>query len=195
MMPCTRPPAPEVLKAARDAWLQALAKDRDREFRWPERAGETLNKHLLPVLLAMTSQRCAYCDGYAEDRRAGSRETIDHFKPKSRFPEAALDWDNLFPACGGCQGSDGKGSDWDERVLKPDVPGFQFERFFLYEDGTGLVLANPAASLEDQVRANATIAFFGLNLKGLPEARRRHVRLYGAEPEAERPYRFAYPPP
>ncbi len=38
---------------------------------------------------------CMYCES-----NTGSQ--IEHFRPKSRFPECAFEWENFLPACGEC---------------------------------------------------------------------------------------------
>lgn len=58
-------------------------------------------------------QCCAYC----ENRCAASgdqpnRESVDHFRPRSKFPDLSLDWLNLVYACQRCNGT--KGNLWPE---------------------------------------------------------------------------------
>ncbi len=198
-MAIVRCDAPAVLITHAARWTQRFMDRRNANpqhpFRWPEAEGRPLNEHLLPPLLAMTAYHCAYCDHFQLGE--GSRETIDHFRPKGRaeFSALAFAWDNLFPACDRCQSN--KGEDFDEALLRPDGPGYRFDRYFIYNHRTGDIEASPAASLEDQRRAEVTIRLFGLNRSPRPEARRR--RIQGANtPGKERvdegldvlPYRF-----
>ena len=56
---------------------------------------------------------CAYCERECVEptrRERDSEESIDHFRPRQRFPEAWLDWLNLMYACRRCNQS--KGSKW-----------------------------------------------------------------------------------
>ena len=49
---------------------------------------------------------CAYCERQCEPQVATSnplnREEIEHFRPRSRFPEQSLEWLNLVYACRRC---------------------------------------------------------------------------------------------
>ena len=59
---------------------------------------------------------CAYCEQACEPptfgEEARNAETIDHFRPLSRFPDLWLDWLNLVYACKRCNRS--KGNKWPE---------------------------------------------------------------------------------
>jgi len=100
----------------------------------------------------MTSDHCCYCDVVPLD---GAE--VDHFRPKSRpeFYDLVCDWDNLLVSCGPC--NNGKGEDWDPRLLRPDEPGFAFARYFVVDFETGAISPNNAATEADQQRAQVTI--------------------------------------
>ena len=56
---------------------------------------------------------CAYCEQLCDsgvNSRAVNAETIDHFRPRSRFPHLQFDWSNLIYACYRCNQS--KGNSW-----------------------------------------------------------------------------------
>jgi uncharacterized protein (TIGR02646 family) len=178
--------------------------DASHRFRWPEvshrGARMPLNQHLLPELLAITAQHCAYCDGHPLGEI--SKATIDHFRPKgdARFLHLVLDWENLFPACNVCQ--DRKADSFDEKLLKPDEPPYDFDRYFDYNFRTHELEPRRDASVEDQERGRITIQTLGLNLVERCESRRRHfewhyrdaVQLSREELDAL-PYRYLAPPP
>lgn len=195
MMPCRRPPAPRLLAERADgwtaAWLRRREEDQGAEFRWPIVDGRPLNQHLLPALDQMVDGHCAYCDGWPLDETG--RPSIDHFRPKSRFPELAYAWDNLFHACQRCQEPpDGKGARWSEDLLRPDASDFSFDRYFRYDVATGRLEPNPQASDADQRRARVTIELLGLNAGSRPVGRKRARRHYGSYVDEVRPYRFVY---
>jgi uncharacterized protein (TIGR02646 family) len=160
---------PVVAAIKRRCELARRAREEAAEFRWPEVDGVALNQLLFPTLRRMTAGHCAYCDHF--ELGEGSRETIDHFRPKSRFPEFAYAWDNLFPACDQCQQH--KVEDFHDDLLRPDEPGYRFERYFLFNSHTGMIEINPQASPDDQRRAAFTRVTFGLNQGRRPDARRR----------------------
>jgi uncharacterized protein (TIGR02646 family) len=154
-------------------------------FRWPQFAGRALNAHLIELLRPLTERHCAYCDGYPLGTT--SQETVDHFEPKSRAPERAFDWHNLYLACNVCQAC--KLERFDSALLRPDEDGFAFERYFVLQFRDGTLAPQPAASPEDQHRARVSIAIFGLNAGGRPAARLRAIRRWRERPIAGRDIR------
>ncbi len=110
---------------------------------------------------------CAYCDGSLTET---SRETIDHFLPESTFPELALAWDNLFPACDRCN-STYKGARWSCRLVRPDTD--PVEDLFDFDEQTGRL--RPRARLVWAMRVNVrlTIRVFRLNEGARCRARQR----------------------
>ncbi len=155
-------------------------------FQWRSFDGVPVNQRILPHLLAMTAGHCAYCDGYPLD--VTGRPTIDHFRPKSTFPALVYRWDNLFPACERCQAE--KRDRWDEALLRPDEPGYAFERYFLCDVASGRIEPNPAADDRDQARARRTIDLFGLNAGGRPRERARWLQGRAEIDGDLAPYRF-----
>lgn len=179
----------------RTAWRAAAAAGEPRRapaFKWPTYEGSALNHLLLPPLREMTRSHCAYCDGFPVD--VLSRQTIDHFRPKSneRFEALVVEWTNLFYACSACQTYKGEG--FDDELLKPDEAGFRFAKFFVYQPDTGELAPHPAASDADKRRARVTIQLFGLNDEGRPTDRKRWFERFTRAPEELDvvPYRFLF---
>lgn len=200
MTPVERPPAPAVLSERAARWTAAFrarrADDVAATFYWPEVEGIAINQLVFPTLRRMTAGHCAYCDHF--ELGDGSRETIDHFCPKSLFPDLAFEWGNLFPACDQCQQY--KGEDFHDDLLRPDAPDYRFERYFLFNSRTGMIEVNPRASADDQRRAAHTIAALGFNRGRRPDARKRSFKLYFAPSRwrtgrrvDELPHRFLAP--
>lgn len=65
-------------------------------------------KKLQYQALMMYGKRCQCCGA---TRAHGIKIVVDHIKPRKKYPELALDFNNLQILCDVC--SDGKG-DWDE---------------------------------------------------------------------------------
>lgn len=161
------------------------------EFRWPVVDRRPLNQHLMPPLEQMVEGHCAYCDGWPLDETGYA--SIDHFQPKATFPELAFAWDNLYHACQRCQQPPhGKGSTWSADLLRPDAPGYSFERYFRYDVASGRLEPNPQASAADQRSAQVTIDTLGLNTGSRPCGRKRARREYANNPDETRPYRYVY---
>lgn len=194
MKPCVRGPAPELLAGSGGELGRAYAERREREpahqFRWPPK----LYVAVRAALQAMTDEHCAYCDGSPIDEMG--KESVDHFRPKGTpaFYALVCDWENLFFACTGCNSA--KREQWDEALLRPDVPDFSFERYFEYRFDTGELHPNTAAPVEHQHRARRTIEILDLNRAGMCKVRRRTVRLIQVLPDDERTdlgYRYLIP--
>lgn len=158
-----RSPAPEILAKKCDEWGQNWrhrhGENPNASFTWHKVNGEPLNQVLLPELKKQTQDHCSFCDNFPI--APASLETIEHFKPKSRFHLDAYRWSNLYFCCDGCQND--KGNDFDELLLRPDDDDYSFNRFFIWDYATGKIEINPGASEGDKRRAEITIRFYGLN--------------------------------
>lgn len=180
MMPMARPDEPAYLRehgpSWTERWLARRAQDPSAAFEWPQLGGQKLNKLLLNELLSLTHNHCSYCDH--SPLGAGSRQTIDHFRPKSSpsFRHLAFMWTNLFACCDVCQARKAEG--WDELLLKPDETGYSFDRFFEFNPFDGSLHPQPFASKDQQARSEATIRLLGLNDAPRREARRAALRRY-----------------
>ncbi len=128
------------------------------------------------LLLAMTKNHCAFCDG--GDLGAMSRETLEHFRPKSRpeFHRLAYQWENLYPCCDRCQSE--KHEQYDDALLIADAVGYAFEDYFIADYSTGEILPNPLASAVNQSRADKTIELYGLNIDVRKTIRKKELKHY-----------------
>lgn len=155
-----------------EGWVRQQAEG--KAWRWPVRDKQPLNQILLPTLRKQTSSHCSFCDGFPV--ASLSIETIEHFFPKSSFPERAFDWRNLFYSCTRCQAA--KKERFDPKILKPDESDYDFSRYFICDYTTGRIEPNPSATLEDQQRAETTIHHYKLNDAFLPDERRRWLQIW-----------------
>jgi uncharacterized protein (TIGR02646 family) len=57
-----------------------------------------------PFLRRDFLERCAYCDRTEEYLGGIESFEVEHFKPKSKFPDLICDYKNLYYACRGCNG-------------------------------------------------------------------------------------------
>lgn len=195
MIACVRGEAPALIARhgpdiGRD-YARRRGEDGAYRFRWPQREGQSLFAVALAALRDMTGRRCSYCD--AQHLDATGQSQIDHFRPKSRreFYELVCAWGNLFLACKAC--NDAKADRWSDLLLRPDEPGYSFERYFAYEARTDSLLVNEVATQEDRARAQYTIEVFDLNRHDLRSARgqvRRLLRAASDEDRAETGFRY-----
>lgn len=121
---------------------------------------------MVALLSEMTQKHCSFCDAFPMGCRIPY--TIEHFRPKTKFPLLAYQWKNLFLCCGLCQQ---KGDAFDERLLKPDDAGYHFDHYFVINWDTGELMPNAGGSDENQMRALITIKLFRLNENGKPQDR------------------------
>lgn len=175
MTPCSRPPCPDWLAEHCEVWgadfASRRAADPTYRFVWKSYEGQPVNQRLLPLLSAMTEGHCAYCDWFPMD--TGTHPTIDHFRPKARFPLETYTWENLYLCCRHCQQ---KHDDrFTDELLRPDEIDYRFERYFIYNFDDGTLSANPAANERDGMRAQLTIDLLKLNSRGRPAARQREL--------------------
>lgn len=199
MIKITRSPIPGFLAANAAQWntdfVQRRTANPKYQFSWCSYQNKPVNEHLEPILLEMTARHCAFCDGY--ELGGNIKPTIEHFRPKSRFPSLAYEWANLFPACHYCQE---KRDEFDEKLLKPDEDDYAFERYFYFENNTGELIPNPQATPADQERAAKTIELYRLNgseRRTICSLRQRCVKQFraGLYPPNEitmYPYRYLY---
>jgi uncharacterized protein (TIGR02646 family) len=142
---------------------------------------------LVDILLTITKQHCAFCDNSPLGNR-NIKPTIEHFRPKSRakYPELAYKWDNLFPSCSYCQE---KNDDFDEKLLKPDIEGYDFNNYFVFDDKEWEIKPTTRQDISDtdKKRAEITIEMYNLNgkeddkgnlLKDVRIERQRIMNLY-----------------
>lgn len=184
---------PSLLREGVATWTASWInrQQQGKPWRWPVKEGQPINRILVPILKTQTAHHCSFCDSFPID--SVSIETIEHFKPKSRFPEEAFHWSNLFYCCTRCQ--DSKREDYSELLLKPDAADYNFSRYFFCDFTTGILQPNPQAPADDQLRALITLQLYGLNSNGRPEDRKRWIARNAIQTDEhpdDRPYRFLF---
>lgn len=153
-----------------------------------------VKKKLLPTLLQMTKKHCAFCDFHPLSNDINPI-SIEHFYPKSKYPDKAYSWENLFPSCNGC--TTAKDDKFDDKLLKPDEIDYIFEDYFMVT-GDGKMIPSYKASQEKANRAKITIEIYSLNTRGeLLSLRKRclidYQKLAPINDADERPFRFLIP--
>lgn len=169
----TRPgEVPAVLRGKEEELGMNFAERRSADsrsrFYWPIRSGERIDVLLRADLEKLTAGHCSYCDGWPL-RDSERTPAIDHFEPKSKTPELAFTWTNLYITCNHC--NSWKGEKWNVLLLRPDEPGYEFDRYFIYNPVSGHLESNPAAQPRDQQRAALTLEIFRFNEGNKPQMR------------------------
>lgn len=108
-------------------------------------------------LVATFFGHCGYCEEI-------SRGEIDHFRPKSRFPELVYEWSNWVFACHDCNSF--KGEKWPSdgfvdpcarsRIARPEI-------YFSFDTLTGEVIPNEGITPGRRTRAMRMINDLRLN--------------------------------
>lgn len=151
-------------------WEQRRHANAGAQFHWHQIEGEFVNRKLLPLLKEQTQNHCSFCDNFPVS--PPSIDTIEHFRPKARYPREAYQWANLYFCCMYCQQ---KSDAFDEAALRPDAADYHFDRYFRWDYTLGTIEVNDRASVEDQFRAEVTIRLYRLN-EGHPSFRKLELR-------------------
>ncbi len=172
-----RTEVPDWLKEKWQEWgrkwqSKYVATKKSKDFQWYRNKNQGYDE-LVHELSEMTQYHCSFCDAYPMVKRIS--HTIEHFKPKTKFPLLAYQWDNLFLCCGICQK---KGDDFDEDLLKPDAENYDFDKYFDIKWDTGELIPNSDASEENQRRAEITIRLYKLNEYGKPDDRIEELKKF-----------------
>ncbi len=182
-----RTPIPEWLNEKHKEWGENWERNYStkKKFSWRQNKGKG-SKDLQRELMHITKNHCSFCDAYPMGMRIAP--TIEHFRPKTKFPLIAYQWENLFIACNLCQQ---KGNEFDERLLKPDTDDYDFDRYFDIKWDTGEIVPNPVATDYEQQCAQITISLYRLNRNGKPEDRLEELEKYNPKIEIDKwAYRF-----
>ncbi|MCM7566776.1 hypothetical protein [Enterobacter asburiae] len=177
MYPFTRPKCPEYLQECweilGEKYAEAKRNNPKYNFCWYK---DFRYENTRELLTAMTKGHCAFCDG--GNLGAISRQTLEHFRPKSReeFYRLAYQWENLYPCCDRCQSE--KLEKYEDALLIADAEGFVFNDFFMVDYSTGEVLPNLMASTDNQHRASRTIEIYGLNVEERKIIRKKELKRY-----------------
>jgi uncharacterized protein (TIGR02646 family) len=140
------------------AWERRRSNNQGARFYWPQFQGKAVNELLLPPLKEQTQDHCSFCDSFPVS--PPSIDTIEHFRPKSRFPKEACRWDNLYFCCMHCQQ---KFEEFDVDLLRPDADDYYFDKYFRWDFTRGTLEVNEHAPIENQRRAQITIKLYRLN--------------------------------
>ena len=131
-----------------------------------KRPGDSFWRRFRGKLGERSGGNCWYCerrcDGESED--AAKSPTVDHFRPRNRFPELAYSWVNWVFSCHRCNQE--KGGDWPETGYVDPSAADERERPEIYFDcdaDTGEIIPIAGLTSEARARAQRTIDDLGLN--------------------------------
>lgn len=99
-------------------------------------------------------KKCSFCECVPSE---GGNLEVEHFAPKSIYPELAFEWDNLLPACSKCNQSKTNHDTIKKPILNPAVDNVEECLDFNYIN----IIAKEGTSLYN--KACLTIDICGLN--------------------------------
>ena len=174
MIKIQKKPTPQILIDNKDVWTQDLL-DAVRIYggysEIPDIEKNKLLSHyrhkdIQNALAESSHYKCAFCE--CKPGEGGNIE-IEHFEPKSIYPDLAFDWDNLLPSCRKCNEAK---SDFDTHVTPIINPAKEDpEALLTYK----LVQIIPRDGSGEEEKAQNTIEVCDLN----------SIRLYKARAELE----------
>jgi uncharacterized protein (TIGR02646 family) len=155
-----RAPEPVELAANRDRWTTRFLRIHQGHTSgdWATPKAKRLLK---PHLHALAHGKCVYCESALD---VTSALEIDHYHPKSVYPNDILTWTNLLPACSKCNGAKGE-EDHGGSLLKPDDE--DPEPFFWVHPDTGKLEPHPSLDAAGIRRAEETIRICDLQRAAL----------------------------
>ena len=131
-----------------------------------------------PVLASRTNNNCWYCERQCREV-GGWAPTVDHFRPRSRFPQLVYAWSNWIFSCQRC--NEIKNNNWPESgYIDPCAADMMEcpEQYFDYETDTGKIVARNGLSDTARNRAWNTIDGLGLSRRDLVNPRFTSVRQF-----------------
>ena len=173
MIAVTRALKPAILKQKEQGWLAALRRVVTKTEK-ENAADRYQHPEIKAALKAMFHSKCAYCESYIEHV---SDSHIEHYRPKSKFPDLTFDWENLLLSCGKCNSTKYKGDRFPETsaggpYINPctDLPGDHFQ--FVYD-----VKAKLASVYGKTERGETTETGLGLNRPDLRTYRSKRLAM------------------
>jgi len=106
------------------------------------------------ALMTFSHNKCCYCESKLNEE--SKYLTVDHYYPKSQYPDKVILWDNLLPACNRCNSKKGAHDTCRVPIIDPtknDPRRYLFIHLYHYKSRD-----NAADSL-----GRATIDVLGLN--------------------------------
>lgn len=159
MIRVSRLSKPGILEKNEADWIAAIKEAKTKEEK--NRCISRYKHHQIKArLIEVFHGKCAFCESYIGNVDYGA---IDHFKPKSAFPEEAVKWENMLLSCNKCNGKGQKGEAWpleDEGgfLINPcdEQPSDFFD--FEFDEMTFMTIVKPKT-----IRGETSERIYGLN--------------------------------
>jgi len=123
-------------------------------FDWKRKREDLIENYLSLA----TNEHCSFCD--KDQVTVGTGATIEHFKPKGKYPTLAYNYNNLFNCCNQCQK---KSNRFNNDILNPADINYQFSDYFEIDIDTGEIRPKVNAPRLNIEKARETIRAYNLN--------------------------------
>ncbi len=161
---------PTMLSQNKDKWTRELLDSIDIYKGYgniPKSIKDTIwthykHKDIREKLFASSYHKCAYCE--AKPAESGNIE-VEHFRPKSIYPELAFEWTNLLPICRKCNDSKSDYDTGENPIVNPSK--MDPEAIFTYK------YLNIVPLDDGDEKAKRTIEVCNLNSERLYDIRAR----------------------
>ena len=111
----TKESEPRILVEKAASWTEEYLRDRASGGGTKTRWGHA---EIRDSLRSETCEKCAYCESEVD---SVAWTHVEHIRPKSKYPNLVLDWDNLTLACPRCNQNKGAYDDAAQPLLNPYV--------------------------------------------------------------------------
>lgn len=164
---------PDILKENADQWTKEFKDnlelygeykkipDKVKNSMWKNYRHDDIKKKLFES----SHQKCAFCESIPGE--SGNIE-VEHFKPKSLYPDLAFDWNNFLPVCRKCNDSKSSHDTGKEPIVNPTV--VNPETIFTYD------FLDIKPIREGDSIAERTIEVCNLNAERLYDARSKLLK-------------------
>lgn len=130
---------------------------------------QELREHML---LEEQNFKCPYCESLIYDESEGN---IEHIRPKDKFKELYLDYNNFLTSCRSSYSCDNfKGSKWDENFINPVLEDPR--DYFTYDLYSGEIIPKSDDKMIKE-KAEKTIEILNLNHNNLKNKRRNFIKM------------------
>lgn len=124
MIKLSRKPKPKIVEDNQISWtdeLLAAISAHGGYSKIPKEIKERLLIHyrhqdIKTPLFDSSMQKCAFCE--TKPGESGNIE-VEHFAPKSKYPDRAFDWNNFLPSCRKCNGAKDDHDTLSEPIINP----------------------------------------------------------------------------
>lgn len=161
MIKLTKPAEPQYLILNKHNLIQKLLAAVTKYGSYSDIPEKEKNKLISPYkhievktpLFKSSLSKCAFCECLPTE---GGNIEVEHFKPKSIYPEKTFDWENLLPSCRKCNNNKLDHDTGLEPLINPYIN--DPEVLYTYNDIEMIAIKGPLYK-----EANKTIEICGLN--------------------------------